>query len=228
MTILQSLLEESAAHHKHLCPRQVLGVRMGLLAGKLLGIDVPQTQKNMFTFVESDGCGMGGIETATGCKVRRRTMYVLDFGKLAATFVDLKNGSAIRIHPHPKARDRAIAALPNVRGRWQRQLQAYQFLAEEELFIAQPVRLTVSMQEIISKPKLRVECECCGEEIGNEREVLQNGRLLCRACAGESYYEIALDPVFTEAHEGILVPKINGSMNHVHSNHHHYQQVGVG
>ncbi|KAA3664266.1 MAG: formylmethanofuran dehydrogenase [Chloroflexi bacterium] len=225
MSILQSLLEESAAHHNHLCPRQVLGVRMGLLAGNLLGMKLPQTKKLMYTFVESDGCGMGGISTATGCKERRRTLRVLDFGKLAATFVELANGRSLRIYPHPQAREKAIAALPNVRGRWQRQLQAYQFLSDEDLFVVQPVRLTVSMKKIISRPKLRVNCNSCGEEIGNEREIIQNGYTLCRSCAGESYYQIELDPAFTETHESILVPKTNGSMNHVYSNHHHYQQV---
>ncbi len=228
MSILQSLLEESAAHHNHLCPRQVLGVRMGLLAGNLLGIDVPQTNKLMYTFVESDGCGMGGIETATGCKVRRRTMHVLDFGKLAATFVGLENGRSLRIFPHPQARAKANAALPDVHGRWQRQLQAYQFLPDDDLFIVQPVQLTVSMKQIISKPKLRAICDCCGEEIGNEREVVQNGYTLCRACAGERYYQIELDPAFMEAHEGLLIPTTSGSINHAHSNHHHYWQVEIG
>ena len=223
MSILQTLLEDSAAHHQHLCPRQVLGVRMGLLAGNLLGIDVPQTNKLIYTFVESDGCGMGGIETATGCKVRRRTMHVLDFGKLAATFVVLENGRPLRIFPHPQARNRAVAALPDVRGRWQRQLQAFQFLPDDDLFVVQSVTLTVSMKKIISQPKLRVICESCGEEIGNEREVVQNGTILCRSCAGESYYQIELEAAFLAAHDELLIPTNNGNMNHVYSNHHHYR-----
>lgn len=225
MSILQTLLEESAAHHSHLCPRQVLGVRMGLLAGNLLGIDLPQTKKRMYTFVESDGCGMGGISTATGCKERRRTLRVLDFGKLAATFVDLENGRSLRIYPHPQARDKAITALPSVRSRWQRQLQAYQFIPDDDLFIVQPVKLTVSMKKIISQPKMRVNCDSCGEEIGNEREIVQNGCTLCRACAGESYYQIEPEPSFTETNTGFLVPTNNKRMNHAYSNHYDCRQI---
>ena len=72
MENLQELLDQSAARHAHLCPRQVLGVRMGLLAGKVLNLPLPQLDKRLFAFVECDGCGMGGIEIATGCRVDRR------------------------------------------------------------------------------------------------------------------------------------------------------------
>lgn len=215
MDKLQSLLEKSAAQHEHLCPRQVLGVRMGLLAGQMLAIAVPQVMKRMFVFVESDGCGMGGIATATGCFVRRRTMRVLDFGKLAATFVDQENGRSIRIYPHPQSRQRALEALPDEPDRWRRQLEAYQFLPDEALFVVEPVQLTVSMAQIISQPGLCVLCMDCGEEISNGREVERNGRILCRACAGESYY---LCP-----NQSPPVHTINGRSHLAYSNHFHYR-----
>ncbi len=41
-TELDVFLQASAEHHGHLCPRQVLGVRMGILAGSLLGMALPQ------------------------------------------------------------------------------------------------------------------------------------------------------------------------------------------
>ncbi|MCA9958721.1 MAG: TraR/DksA C4-type zinc finger protein [Anaerolineales bacterium] len=218
---LQSLLDESAAHHNHLCPRQVLGVRMGLLGGQVLGIDVPQTAKRMFVFVELDGCGMGGIATATGCFVRRRTMRVLDFGKLAATFVDMENGRSVRIHPHPQNREYAIAALPDEPDHWQRQLAAYQFLPDEQLFIVEAVELTVSMEKIISQPGLRVLCAQCGEEISNERQVVENGRILCRACAGATYYRLQRQPADMAQFKPAYA--INGRSNLVHTNHFDYR-----
>lgn len=222
MSELQTLLEASAAHHKHLCPRQVLGVRMGLLAGEVLGIEVPQTKKRLFTFVESDGCGMGGIATATGCFARRRTLRVLDFGKLAATFVDRENGRAIRIYPHPQSRQRAVDALTEEKNRWQAQLKAYQMLPDEALFVVKPVQLTVSLEKIISKPGLCVLCEVCGEEISNGREVVQNGRFLCRACAGESYYQSAFNPVFSLTDPFPSTSMNNGRSNLISSEHQHY------
>jgi formylmethanofuran dehydrogenase subunit E len=185
---LQQLLELSAASHHNLCPRQVLGVRMGMLAGKKLGLDLPQKDKRLFAFVESDGCGMGGIAAATGCLVERRTMRVLDYGKLAATFVDTQTGKTIRIAPQPDCRGAAESSIQDDRDRWQKQLEAYQVLPDEVLFDVKTVHLTVSLEEIISQPNLRVSCASCGEEITNRRELIIRGRPLCCSCAGEGYY----------------------------------------
>ena len=188
MDTITSLLAKSAANHNHLCPRQVLGVRIGMLAGKVLDLELPQVDKRLFAFVECDGCGMGGITVASGCCVDRRTMQILDFGKLAATFVDTKTGSSIRIHPHPEARISSGLYVSDEQSCWNNQLEAYQVMPAEELMVVQPVSLTVSLEKIISRPGLRVDCSECGEEITNEREVFINGQYLCRSCAGEAYF----------------------------------------
>ncbi|MBN1538353.1 MAG: molybdopterin-guanine dinucleotide biosynthesis protein B [Anaerolineales bacterium] len=185
---LQILLGLSATGHARLCPRQVLGVRMGLLAGKILEIDVPQKDKRLFTFSEINGCGAGGISAATGCSVDRRTMRIMDYGKMAATFVDTQTGKAIRIVPHPTCRDRAVEISPEFKKRWDCQLVGYQRMPDEELMVVEPVQLTVSLEKIISKPGLIAICEKCGEEITNGREVVQDGKILCKPCAGDSYY----------------------------------------
>ena len=190
MRDLQSLLDESAARHSHLCPRQVLGVRMGMLAGKALNLDLPQTEKRLFTFVETDGCGAGGISVATGCWVERRTMRVMDFGKMAATFVDMVTMTAVRVFPNPESRINAIRFAGDCADRWQAQLEAYQVMPDEDLLAVQPVSLNVSLEKIISRPGLHIRCEQCGEEIMNEREIVVNGRVLCRYCAGEAYYTV--------------------------------------
>jgi formylmethanofuran dehydrogenase subunit E len=187
---LQVLLGLSAEGHDRLCPRQVLGVRMGLLAGKILGINVPQKDKRLFTLSEIDGCGAGGISVATGCSISHRTMRVMDYGKMAATFVDTQTWKAIRIVPHPTCRERAIDVSPEFKKRWDCQLHGYQRMPDEELLAVQPVQLTISLEKIISKPGLIVICEACGEEITNGREVIKNGKTLCKACAGGSYYSV--------------------------------------
>jgi len=124
-----------------------------------------------------------------------RTMRIMDFGKVAATFVDTHTGNAVRIHPHPDCRDIAKRYVPAGVARWQAMLTAYQTMPDEELLIAQPVALTVSLAAIISRPKVRTNCDHCGEEIINEREEWVSGECLCRACAGEAYYAIAV-PAF--------------------------------
>ncbi len=192
------LLQASAEHHQHVCPRQVMGVRMGLYAGRLLGLEVPQTAKRLFTFIETDGCTLDGVVAGTGCSVGRRTMHIFDFGKIAATFVDGETGRAVRIFPHTEARDLCSQYAPEAPDRWHAYVLAYQVAPEEKLFEAQPVQLTVSMQAIISRKGARAVCDRCGEEIFNDREVVSNGAVLCRACAGQGYY-VALQPAYTEA-----------------------------
>ncbi len=182
MEKLQMLLELSAQRHTHLCPRQVLGVRMGMFAGEVLGLDLPQKDKRVFTFAESDGCGTGGISVASGCSIERRTLRVVDYGKLAATFVDTLEDKAIRIIPRPDCREEASNNVQENEDRWHNQLKAYQVMSVDQLFSVQSVNLTVSLEKIISKHGLRVLCSKCCEEITNEREVFVDGLTFCRSC----------------------------------------------
>lgn len=185
---LDELLAQTAALHNHLCPRQVLGVRMGMLAGTLLGLNLPQTNKRLYTFVETDGCFADGVSVAVNCWLGRRTMRLMDYGKVAATFVDTETGYAIRIAPNPESRHLAAVYAPNERSRWHTMLQAYQIMPVDDLLCWREVRLSVDMQALISRPGVRVNCALCGEEILNEREIVVDGRAVCRACADGAYY----------------------------------------
>ena len=195
--ILGDLLIESAERHKHLCPRQVLGARIGLFGLLSLGLIADYSQrfqnkhKRLLTIVETDGCGLDGIAVATDCHVGRRTLRVMDYGKVAATLIDTKTATAVRVTSHLNVRTTAVAYAPNARSRWHAYLSAYQIMPDEELLTAQPVQLTQSIAEILSRPGVRVNCGQCGEEIINEREVWVNGRCLCRSCAGDGYYDYA-------------------------------------
>lgn len=192
MLDLQNLLNQSAERHRHhLCPRQVLGVRMGLYAADILNLCLPQTDKRLFIFVESDGCLTDGISVATGCWWGNRTMYLMDYGKTAATFVDTLTERAMRIYPSQESRLRAYDYAPDAPDRWHAQLAAYQIMPAAELLRAEPVHLAVSLQEILSHHGDRVVCEQCGEDIINERQVVWEGRILCRACVLGAYYEAA-------------------------------------
>jgi len=195
MTKFKALLQQSAEMHQHLCPRQVLGVRMGLLAGSHLGLDLPQLDKRLLTIVETDGCFIDGLAVATGCRIGRRSMRVLDFGKVAATFVDTQTGRAVRIVPSAQSRQLAKTYAPEAESRWHAYLYGYQRIPDPELFTVQEVLLEVSLAEILSKDGYRVNCQICGEEIINEREVHHEGMLLCRPCAGERYYRLVDEPV---------------------------------
>ena len=189
MMTMDELLQASAALHNHLCPRQVLGVRMGLLVAELLGLPLPQTDKRLLTIIETDGCFADGIATATGCWVGHRTLRIVDYGKVAATFVDSETGRAFRVAPRSDSRERAPLYADGARGHYQTYLFGYQRMPFAQLFAWQEVSLVDDVRAIISHPKARAICARCTEEIVNEREVIQDGRVLCRACADGAYYQ---------------------------------------
>ncbi len=188
MNTFTDLLDQCARLHQHLCPRQVLGVRMGLLAGHLLDIPLPQTAKRLLTIVETDGCFSDGVATATNCWVGRRTLRVVDFGKIAATFVDTQTDRAVRLVPTRNSRSLATRYAPEGHSQWESYLVGYQHIPDELLFDQQVVQLITPAAQLISRAGARVNCAQCGEEIINEREVWRHGIILCRSCAGETYY----------------------------------------
>ena len=164
-----------------------------MLAGEILNLDLPQDDKRLFAFVETDGCFADGVAVASGCWLGHRTMRLMDYGRVAVTFVDTDTSQALRIWPHPESRHFAEQAHPNEESHWKAQLIGYQSLPNDKLLRWQPVELTVSMQEIISRPGLRVVCSRCGEEVLNERETIVDGEPICPGCLGEAYYRQATD-----------------------------------
>lgn len=193
MPSLQELLAATAARHAHLCPRQVLGVRMGMLAAQYLQLALPQNDKRLLTLVEADGCFSDGIAAATGCFVGRRTLRVMDYGKIAATFVDTHTNRAVRLTPRSAARDLAARYAPEATNSWEAYLYGYQRLPDEELLEVQRVELITPLAQIISTPEAKTVCALCGEEIFNEREVLRDDLTICQSCAGNGYYRVTSD-----------------------------------
>jgi formylmethanofuran dehydrogenase subunit E len=197
MMRLQELLAVSAARHSHLCPRQVLGVRMGLAGGEALGMELRHRDKGLLIIIETDGCFADGIEAATGCTIGHRTLRVEDYGKVAATFIQVNSGRAVRLAPRQDVRQRAFLYAPvqlsnNFNLNYIAQLYGYQSMPSAELFSSQEIALAVSVRDLVSHPGLRVNCDACGEEVINQRQVQVGERLLCRACAGMAYYQAAL------------------------------------
>jgi formylmethanofuran dehydrogenase subunit E len=193
--LFRTLLDRSAAEHRHLCPRQVLGVRLGLFALRHLELALSDTpfdnsRKRLLTIVETDGCGADGIIAATDCTIGHRTMQVADYGKLAATVIDTRTKKAVRVRPRPDSRKRALDYPIEAQSRWHKYLHAYQVMPDEDLLEARPVQLVQSLEAILSKPGARTTCATCKEEIMNEREVFKEGEVYCKSCAGESYYTL--------------------------------------
>jgi formylmethanofuran dehydrogenase subunit E len=190
VTDLSTLLQKSASDHNHLCPRQVLGVRMGLAGLSTLGVKAPITTKTMLIIIETGGCFADGIRAATGATVGHRTLRVEDLGKIAATFTELKTGRSLRLAPRQDIRTRALEYAPEEKRHYFAQLKGYQVMPGEELFTFQKVELQTPAKQIISHQKASARCEDCGEEIINECEVVVDGKVLCKTCAYGGYYRV--------------------------------------
>ena len=160
-----------------------------MCAAELLSIPHPQSNKRLIAFVETDGCFADGVSVATGCTMGHRTMRLVDHGKVAATFVDTISGKALRCCPRPDVRVRA-AALAESKSRWHAQLEAYQVMPEEDLLLVQEVAISFDLGAIVGKPGRRTACSVCGEEIINQREVVENGQTICRSFAGDKYWSL--------------------------------------
>jgi formylmethanofuran dehydrogenase subunit E len=198
MRSLDEILYESSIRHKHLCPRQVLGARMGLAGAEILGIDLPRNDKQLLVISETDGCTVDGLIAATGCRVGSRTLRIHDYGKVAATFVDTCTEEAIRIAPKKEVRALAADYARSAQNSWEVMLFGYQVMPVSELFFVQHVRLNTPLAQIMSRPGRKTICEICGEEIINGRDVINNGSVLCIACAGDGYYHYSADSLAME------------------------------
>jgi formylmethanofuran dehydrogenase subunit E len=195
MSNFASLLAATSARHSHLCPRQVLGVRMALAGARLLGLDCPTHDKRLVVIAETDGCFVDGLEVAAGVSAGRRTLRIEDYGKVAATFVDVKTGELLRLAPRLDVRRRALSYAPGETRHYFAQLAGYQVMPEEELFSVVPVVLMPPIEAIVSRAGVRTNCGVCGEEIINEREIVVDGVPYCRSCLGQSYYRVSLGAV---------------------------------
>ena len=191
MMDFEKLLEESVRIHGHLCAGQVLGVRMSILGLREAGISDSKgaDRKNIIVFVEIDRCATDAIQSVTGCSLGKRTMKFMDYGKMAATFVNLKSGKAVRVLAKEESRQLAREYFPRIENRYEAQLEAYKIMPEHELFEISEVSIKIKPEDMPGRPLGRTQCANCGEYVQDSREVAQSGRNLCKTCANGGYYE---------------------------------------
>jgi formylmethanofuran dehydrogenase subunit E len=192
MLSLDAYLREAEVAHGHLCAGQVLGVRMAMLGLEKLAIEDPRgkDRKRLVTFVEIDRCATDAIGVVTGCRLGKRALKFRDWGKMAATFVDVSAGKAIRIAAKESSKALARSMHPEIENKNQQQMLAYREMAEDDLFTKQWVKVDLPAEEFPGYKGERVACAECGEGINFNREVQREGRVLCHACAGERYYQV--------------------------------------
>lgn len=190
-----TLLEESVRVHGHLCPGQVLGVRMSMLGLSQIGItDQREGQrKDFLVFVEIDRCATDAVQSVTGTSIGKRSMRFMDYGKMAATFVNLKTRRSVRIVAREEAREMAKGLFPEIEDKYKAQLEAYKVMDDKDLFEAMEVHVRLKEEDMPGRPLRRVVCSSCGEYVQDMRDLNVDGKILCKPCASESYYAIEGD-----------------------------------
>ena len=185
MQTFEALLHEAEVAHGHLCAGQILGVRLAMLGCERLGIDDPRgaDRKRLVTFIEIDRCATDAIAVVTGCRLGKRALKFRDWGKMAATFLDLSTGKAIRIAALESSKQRAKELYPNVEPKNQQQMLAYRELPAAELFTEEWVHVPMHAREMPGYKSSRIACAQCGEGINYDREIIRDEQTLCQGCA---------------------------------------------
>lgn len=185
------LLQQSVKTHGHLCPGQVLGVRMSMLGLREIGIDDPKgkDRKNIIVFVEMDRCATDAVQSITGCSLGHRTMKFMDYGKMAVTFLHLRTDYAVRVIAKEESKQKAKEYFPEIENKYAAQLEAYKIMPDDDLFDMMEVKVILKPEDMPGRPSSRVQCDACGEHVQDAREVYQEGKALCKSCADTGYYK---------------------------------------
>lgn len=191
MDSFERLLEKSTNIHGHICSGQVIGVRMALVGLREIGIDDPmgRERKDLYVVVEIDRCATDAIQSVTGCTLGKRSLKWLDYGIMAATFVNLKSHNAVRVIAREESREIAKTYCPEIKDKYKQQLEAYRIMSEDDLFNVQRVRVEIPQVDLPGRPLKRVQCEQCGDWVQDGRDVkTDDGRIVCNPCLNGRYY----------------------------------------
>ena len=201
MEPFENLLDNSAQAHGHMCPGQVVGVRMAMLGCRLIGLDNPTRRdqiKKLLVYVEMDRCTADAVAYVTGVKLGRRSLKFMDYGIMAATFVNLSNEKSIRIISTEESRELSQMYAPEVEEKSQRQMIAYKRMPDSVLFRVQRVRVNINELDLPGPTKQKDECSHCGQVIRDGRKVVKNGKSLCKVCTDDCYFSHAKEIAWPE------------------------------
>ncbi len=205
----EELLAGSVAAHGHLCPGQIVGVRMGLLGLRLLGFEAPPTYpqlKQLIVFIEIDRCTGDAVAYVTNAKLGRRSLKFVDYGIMAATFVNLETGRAYRVISTEESRDLAPVYAPLEADKRQAQLAAYRIMPDSVLFRVQEVQVDLTPFDLPGPTRRKVTCVQCGQVVRDNREVVKDGLPYCRPCAGVGYFTAAREIAWEEMNWAPIAP----------------------
>ena len=194
MESFETLIEESAAAHGHLCPGQIVGVRMAMLGCGLIGLDDPKSRgqiKKLLVYIEMDRCTADAVAHVTGVKLGRRSLKFMDYGIMAATFLNLESGRAYRVLSTEESRELASVYAPEIESKGARQLEAYRRMPDSVLFRVQRVRVNLDDCDLPGPTRRKIACSRCGQIIRDRREILVDEKPVCKPCSTACYFSHA-------------------------------------
>lgn len=197
MQSLDEILVECERLHGHMCAGQLLGARMAMLGCRLVGLEDPRgaDQKKAIVWVEIDRCMADAVAAVTGVRLGKRTLKYVDYGKVAATFLNTATNKAVRVVALESSRALADERFGDIANKRARQFRAYSEATDEELFKVEYVALELSDLDAPGSPRSRVICAVCHEGVNDGREIKRaDGQVVCRACGAESYYQKVDNP----------------------------------
>jgi formylmethanofuran dehydrogenase subunit E len=163
---------------------------MSMIGLEAIGIADPKglDRKKLYVLVEIDRCATDAIQSVTGCSLGKRSMRWVDFGIMAASFVNLDTGKAVRIVAREESRELSKKYCPEIENKYARQLDAYRIMPQDELFTIEEVTVVIPEHDLPGRPMKRIQCAACGDWVQDCRDVEVDGKIVCRGCAFGRYY----------------------------------------
>ena len=182
MSTIDTLLQKAKEFHGEICPGIVMGTRMTMAGMRELGLDPLTKTHDLIVYVEIDRCATDAIQAITGVSLGHRSLKHMNYGKFAATFINTATGKAVRIAALPKN--------PNQPKDMKEVAKMICNAPEEEIFTIKNVKITIPKEDMPGFPTHKDVCSRCGEEIMDSKEVMIEGKAVCKNCAQGSYYTV--------------------------------------
>jgi formylmethanofuran dehydrogenase subunit E len=180
-------LAKAIEYHGHLCLGQILGIHIAEAGLKAVGTN---DSKKIIVYVEIDRCLADAIQILTGTRLGRRSMKLVNYGKMAATFINTETGDAYRVWVSGKIKE----ILGTDKIDYLKQENQYEKILElptEDIVSIQKVIVNIPREEMPGKPLRTVFCVNCNEKIFDGKEIPSDDGPLCKACSETPYYSIA-------------------------------------
>jgi formylmethanofuran dehydrogenase subunit E len=145
-----------------------------------------------------DRCTADAVAHVTGVKLGRRSLKFMDYGIMAATFVNLETGKAYRVISTEEARSLSGAYAPEIAEKYPRQLEAYKRMPDSVLFRVQEVRVKIDECDLPGPTRYKTACSRCGQVVRDQREVIKDEQILCRPCTKETYFSDAKEVTWSD------------------------------